>query len=304
MQSIIRFRRLGKQERRSLRNGLLFVSPFLIGFLVFVLYPFLASLYFSFTEYNVFQSPLWVGISNFKTLFTEDDLFKVSLYNTFYYAVFSIIASMIAGITIAIFLNSKIKGLSIYRTIYFLPSILPLVASSVLWVWLLNPLYGIVNIMLGWVGIKGPPWLGDPSWSKPALVIMSTWSSGQTIVILLAGLQGVPDFLYEAAEIDGANWWHKVRYITLPMLSPIIFFVLIIGMIGAFQYFTQAYVMTNGGPANSTLFYSLYLYRNAFMYFKMGYASALAWILFIIIFVCTFLTFKTSSWWVYYERKK
>ncbi len=286
------------------RLGLLFVSPWLIGFLAFTLYPFLASIYYSFTDYSVLTLPEFVGFSNYKTLFTDDPLFWKSLGNTFYFAAISIPLQFIVALGLAMLLNQKVKGLAIWRTIFYLPSIVPVVAASIVWLWLLNPQYGIINGLLYLIGIDGPGWITDPKWSKPSLIIMSLWGVGGSMIIYLAALQDVPAQLYEAAELDGAGSYHKFINITLPTISPVIFFQVIMGIIGALQYFTQAYVMTGGGPADSTLFYSLYLYNNAFKYFKMGYASAMAWILFIIILVLTLVLFRSSRGWVYYAGGK
>jgi len=292
-----------KLEARSQRNGMLFALPWFIGFFFFTLYPIVASIYYSFCEYNVLMPPKWTGFNNFIALFTQDHLFWISLYNTIYYTIFSLPIRIGIGVAIALFLNLKVKGMAVYRTIYYLPTIVPVVASSILWMWILNPQYGLLNALLEKVGISGPGWIADPKWSKPALILMSWWGVGGEVLIYLAALQDVPQQLYEAAELDGANWWQKTRHITIPMITPAIFFNLVMGLIGSFQYFTQAYIMTNGGPVNSTLFYSLYLYRNAFVYFKMGYASSMAWLLGVLILACTLLVFKSSTKWVYYGGK-
>ncbi|MBA7708694.1 Lactose transport system permease protein LacF [subsurface metagenome] len=254
------------------------------------------------TSYNVLNPPQFIGIDNYRVLFTDDPLFWKALYNTFYYAIFAIPLAILIGVSIALLLNLKVKGMPIYRTVYYLPAIVPVVGASIVWMWFLNPQYGVINGILDKIGISGPGWITDPKWSKPSLIIMSLWAIGGAILIYLAGLQDVPQSLYESAELDGANRVQKTIHITIPMITPSIFFNFIMGLIGAFQYFTQAYIMTDGGPADSTLFYSLYLYNNAFGYFKMGYASAMAWILFLIILACTLLVFKSSAKWVYYER--
>ncbi len=290
---------ISKRSKRNIRNGLLFVSPFLIGFACFVTYPIVASLYYSFCDFNIFQKPTWIGIENYKNM-VRDDLFVTSVYNTLYYTLLYIPFSLFFGIGMALLLNTKIKGLSIYRTIYYLPTLVPTIAASILWIQILDPTYGLINNILRFLGINGPGWIADPKWSKLSLVVMGFWGIGGSVIIYLAGLQDVPQQLYEAAELDGASNWQKVIYVTLPMISPIILFNLIMGIIGALQYFTQAYVMTNGGPANSTLFYSLYLYRNAFQFFNMGYASAMAWLLFIATLLCTLIVLKSSVKWVYY----
>jgi len=279
------------------------VSPFLIGFTCFIAYPILASLYYSFCDFNIFQESRWIGIENYRNML-KDDLFITSAYNTIYYTLLYIPFSLFFGIGMALLLNTKVKGLSIYRTIYYLPTLVPTVAASILWLQILDPTYGLINNILRIFGIYGPGWIADPRWAKPSLVIMGFWGIGGAVIIYLAGLQDVPQQLYEAAELDGASSWQKVIYITIPMISPIILFNLIIGIIGALQYFTQAYVMTSGGPANSTLFYSLYLFRNAFQFFRMGYASAMAWLLFITTLICTLVVLKSSARWVYYGGTK
>lgn len=288
---------------RNRRNGLLFISPWLIGFLCLTFYPFIASIYYSFCSYDVISSPVWIGWKNYRIMFTDDPLFWKALYNTLYFTIFATPLGLVISIGVALLLNTKVKGMAVYRTIYYLPAILPIVASSIVWLWLLNPQYGVINGILYNIGIEGPGWLADSKWSKPALILMSVWGVGQAVLIYLASLQGIPQVLYESAEIDGARWYHKMRYITLPLLTPAIFFNLIIGMIGALQYFTQAYIMTAGGPSDSTLFYSLYLYNNAFAYFKMGYASAQAWILFVLVLLVTLIVFRSSARWVYYGGK-
>jgi len=280
--------------------GLLFASPWFVNLCAFVLYPFFASLYYSLTQYNVFQPPRFVGLENYVVLLTEDKLFWLSLYNTLYYTVFAVGGGTILAIIIAMMLNMAVRFRSVYRTIYYLPTVTPAVANAVLWLFLFNPLYGAVNAALSIINLPTPSWFGDPRWAKPALVIMSYWSLGQAIVIYLASLQDVPREMLEASEIDGANWFRRTWHVTLPMISSVIFFNVVTGLIGSFQYFTEAYVMTQGGPADATLFYGLYLYNSAFRYFKMGYASALAWVLFIVIMAVTLLTFRVSSRRVYY----
>ncbi|MGQ9631614.1 MAG: carbohydrate ABC transporter permease [bacterium] len=294
--------RIGRNTLRNLRNGLLFISPWAIGYLCFILYPMVASLYYSLTDYDVVTPPFFIGFDNYKEMFFEDNLFWTSLYNTLYYAAFLIPLSLLTGITIAAILNMKVRGMALYRTVFYVPTIVPLVASSLLWVWILNPRLGIVNALLAKMGIQGPGWFADPRWSKPALIFMGMWFVGQPIVIYLAGLQDIPQDLYDAATVDGANGWQRFRNVTIPLLTPVIFFNLVMELIGTFQVFTRLYVInSSGGPLNSTLFYALYLYQNAFQYFKMGYASAMAWVLFIIIMVLTLIVFRTSRRWVYYR---
>ena len=296
-------RKIGRTTLRNLGLGLVFISPWLVGVLVFVIYPIFASLYYSLTEYSIVKAPKWVGLQNYRMLFTQDKLYFVSLKNTLYYAVFYIPLSTVMALGLALILNMKVKAMAFYRTVFYLPSIVPAVAGSMLWLWILNPQYGLVNEILRSAGLPVLGWLSSPQWSKPALIIMSLWGAGGGIVIFLAGLQDIPEHLYEAAELDGAGGYRKLINVTLPLLTPSIFFNLVIDLINAFQYFTSAYVMTGGtgGPMDSTLFYALLLYRNAFSYFKMGYASAMAWVLFLIVFVLTLLVFRSSSRWVYYE---
>jgi multiple sugar transport system permease protein len=294
---------MSKATKRNVTSGLLFVSPWIIGFIFLTLVPFVLSLYYSFTDYDVVAAPAWVGVLNYVRLF-QDPIFWKSIYNTMYYTIISVPLSIIFGVALALLLNLKIKGMAFYRTVFYLPSIVPIVASSILWLWLFDPQFGLVNGLLEAIGIPGPGWLVDPAWSKPALIVMGLWGVGSAMIIYLAGLQDIPNEMYESAELDGAVWWQKIVYITIPMLTPVIFFNLIMGLIGSFQYFTQAYIVTSGGPNDSTLFYSLYLYRNAFSYFHMGYASAMAWILFMIIMAATMIVFKSSARWVFYGGDK
>ncbi|HVU10301.1 MAG TPA: sugar ABC transporter permease [Phototrophicaceae bacterium] len=295
-------------RRRRFVTGMLFISPWIIGFFLFTLYPMLASLYYSFTEFHIHKTPQWIGFGNYIELF-GDKLFWTSLGNTMYLVVIGVPLTLLLSFICAVLLNFKVRGQSIYRVIFFMPSIVPTVATALLWIWILNPSSGIVNTLLAQFGIVGPNWFRDPNWSKPALIMMGLWGMGGTIVIYLSGLQDVPASLLEAAEIDGATWFQRLWHITIPMVSPITLFNLIIGVIGTFQYFAQAYVFGTavdtstialGAPLNSTLFYSVYLYQNGFIYLRMGYASAMAWILFIIIMICTLLLLRTSDRWTYY----
>ena len=293
---------LSKQERQKLRLGLAFISPWIVGFLVFTLYPIFSSLYYSFTDYGLFGSPTWVGIQNYVDLFTKDDKFFLSLYNTVFFFLLAMPASVVMAIFLAILLNSKLRGMTFFRSLFFLPTIVPAVASAALWMWILNPQWGLLNTSLRLVGVHGPPWLSTPDWAKPSLVLVALWTIGSEVIIYLAALQEIPRDYYEAALVDGANAIQRTRFITLPMITPVIFFHLVNGTIWAFQYFTEAYVMTGGGPANATLFYALYLYRNAFTSLKMGYASAQAWILFIVVMIATLIIVRSSKGWVYYEE--
>jgi multiple sugar transport system permease protein len=273
----------------------------LIGFAVFIVYPIAASLYYSFCAYDAIRPPHWVGLQNYQRLFMEDNLFWKALWNTLYLVVFGLPVGLAASLGIALLLNQRLKGIAFYRTLYYLPSITPVVATSILWLWLLNPEMGLVNVVLSRCGVGRPPaWLTDPFWSKPALILMGLWGAGGGMVLYLAALQDVPPSLYEAAAMDGANRLQQFRHVTLPMLSPVILFNLIMGLIGSFQYFTQAYVMTNGGPQDSTTFYALHLFNRAFLDFKMGYASAMAWVLFVLTLLCALVVFRTSARWVYY----
>ena len=293
-------RRMSRTARHDQWTGMLFALPAIIGLALFVVYPIAASVYFSFTSYSILQPPRWVGLENYRTLLTDDPLFYTTMFNTFVIAIFTIPLSVITAMVLAMLLNLKVRGQSFYRTIFYLPTIVPFVASSILWIWIYNPQYGILNTMLWYVGIQGPGWINDPVWAKPALIIMNLWTVGSWMVIYLAGLQDVPQELYEAAELDGATWWAKTRHLTVPFMSPYILFSVILMLIGIFQYFTQVAVMTNGGPADATRVFALYLYQNAFTYFKMGYASAMAWLEFIVVVVLTILIFRTSARRVYY----
>lgn len=293
----------GKQAK-ELAKGLAFASPWIVGFLVFTAYAIAASLYLSFCRYDILSPPQWIGLKNYSRLLLDDEVFRKSLWSTMYMVVFGLPVGLVASLAVALLLNAKVKGIAIYRTIFYVPSLVPAVALATLWMWLFNTDIGLINVLLRKVGIAGPGWLTDPLWSKPALILMGLWGAGGSAIIYLAGLQGIPDHLYEAADLDGAGVLSKFRHVTLPMLSPVIFFNLIMGLIGSFQYFTQVYIMTGGGPQDSTLFYALYLFNRAFMDLKMGYASAMAWILFVITLVCTLIVFKTSAKWVYYEGEK
>src|SRR5690554_4924486 len=270
----MRTQRMTKRQRRDLWLGLAFVSPWLIGFLVLTLYPVAASLYYSFTDYNVVSAPRWIGWRNYTDL-VADPLFGTTLYNTMFLAIIGIPFSLILSLLIALLLNTKVRLQGIFRTVYFLPSIVPAVAAALLWRWFLNPDYGPVNEFLWQLGINGPGWLADPVWSKPALILASLWGVGGSMVIYLAGLQNVPTVLYEAADLDGASLWQRFRFVTLPMHSPVILVNLIMGIITSFQASTNIYIMTGGSRSNSTLVNTPYPYQNAFQFFRMGYASAM-----------------------------
>lgn len=288
---------------REARWGLFFVTPWVIGFLIFTLGPVVASLGLSFMDYELISAPTWRGLGNYVELLTKDRLFGLSLYNTVYYTLFSVPLGLMAAFLLALLLNVKLPGMNIYRTVFYLPAVTSGVAVSLLWIWLFNPQFGLINYLLRSIGLPGPGWLVDEAWAKPAFILMSVWGVGGTAVIFLAGLQGVPRSLYEAAEIDGANTWQRFRHVTIPMMTPVIFFNMIVGIIGSFQVFTSAYVMTQGGPRESTLFYVLYLFRQGFKLLRMGYAASMAWILFIIIIILTLVQIRLSTRWVYYESE-
>jgi multiple sugar transport system permease protein len=284
--------------RKNLTTGLLFISPWIIGFLFFTAYPLISSFYYSLTDYDIINAPVFVGLENYKTLFTGDDMFYKVLKNTFFMIFIGLTIITICTIFISILLNNKkVKGMAFFRVIFFIPTLVPFVILSILWVWVLQPDSGVVNTILSWFGIEGPGWFSSPDWAKPSFLLMGLWSAGRSIRIYLAGLQGIPDSLYEAASIDGANSLQKTFFITLPMLLPVIVFNVITGIIGTFQSFAESFIITQGGPDGSTMFYSLYLYQNAFQYAKMGYASAMAWILLLIALFFTLILFKISNRW-------
>ncbi len=280
-----------------------FVAPAVLGFLLWQLIPIAASLIISFTDSTIIGETNWIGFQNYRQMFTSDQLFRQSLTVTFYYAIFSVPLRTVAAFFLAVLLNQKIHARPVFRTIVYLPSILPTIASSVLWIWLFNPNFGLLNAMLKPLGFGKLQWIYSTETVIPSLILMSLWDVGPMMIIFLAGLQSVPRFLYEAAEIDGASKWHKLIHITVPVVSPAILFNLILGLINALQTFAQPYVMTQGGPNNSSLLYVLYLYRKAFDQFEMGYASALAWVMFLVIAGLSYLVFRSSPHWVYYDGK-
>ncbi len=290
-------------ERTNLRNGLAFAAPWLIGLSVFMLYPVAASLFYSLCDYSVLQSPIWTGTENYRRMW-HDRVFWISLKNTLFFAALSLPLGMIVSLSLALLLNQEVRGLPVFRTIFYLPSVVPVAASAVLWLWIFNGQFGILNALLRPVfGNATPTWLADPRWAKPALVLMSLWGVGNSMVIYLAGLQSVPKELYEAAEIDGAGAWRRFWHVTLPMISPVIYFNLIMGIIGSLQVFTTVFVMTgsaDGNPARSTLFYALYLFSTAFYDLRMGYASALAWVMFVLIVMLTIAATKLMERRVHY----
>jgi multiple sugar transport system permease protein len=287
---------------RRLLTGLAFVSPWLIGFSVFQLYPILASLYYSFCDFSVLEPAQFIGPANYVEL-AGDEVFHKALVNTFYYAAIALPLGILLALSIAMLLNTGVGGMTVYRTIYFLPSLIPTVAMAILWLWIFNGEHGILNYVLSLVGVSGPGWLSSPQWSKPALILLSLWGVGHAMVIYLAGLQDVPQHLYEAADLDGATWWHKIRHVTLPMLSPVILFNLIIAIIGTFQFFAIPFIMAPGGqPARSAYFLAVNLYDSAFAYLRMGYASAMAWVLFLVVLVLSLVALRVSERHVHYSE--
>jgi len=289
-----------KGERQKLKTGLMFVSPWIIGFLVFTLFPIGASLYYSFCDYDILTEPLWIGTLNYQELFT-DELFWKTLYNTLYFAAVSIPLGLVFSLLVAVLLNQAVKYKSLFRLLYYLPSLVPMVAGAMIWLWVYNGKYGLLNYGLSLIGIDGPLWLTDATWTKPALIFMGLWGIGNTMVIYLAALQDVPIQLYESAEIDGAGFWVKLRHITIPLISPVIYFNMVMGIIGSLQVFAVPYIMMrDGGPDKSALFYAVYLFENAFRYNRMGYACAMAWILFILIVVLTWFATKATRKHIHY----
>ncbi len=290
-------------KKRQVILAMLFLSPWILGFLIFGLYPMGMSFYYSLCRYDVLRIPQYVGFENYKELFFYDTYFWQSIWNTLYYTILRTPLSIIGSLILAVLVNNALKGMRIFRTIYFVPSIVTGVSLSVLWLWMLNPQFGLVNIVLGFFGIPGPLWIKSPDWSKPAMVLMGLWAiGGGRMLVFLAALQGIPKNLYESVEIDGGGWWSKFKNITVPLLSPVIFLWTILDVIFSLQVFTEAYVMTKGGPLNSTMFFNLYLYFKAFDDYSMGYASALAWVLLIITLLITLLQFKLSKRWVHYDK--
>ena len=289
-----------KGEQQKLKSGLLFVSPWIIGFLVFTLFPVGASLYYSFCDYDILTEPIWIGNLNYQELLT-DELFWKTLYNTVYFAAISIPLGLVFSLLVAVLLNQAVKYKSLFRLLYYLPSLVPLVAGAMIWLWVYNGKYGLLNYGLSLIGIDGPLWLTDATWTKPALIVMGLWGIGNTMVIYLAALQDVPIQLYESAEIDGAGFWVKLRHITIPLISPVIYFNMVMAIIGSLQVFAVPYIMMrDGGPDKSALFYAVYLFENAFRYNRMGYACAMAWILFILIVVLTWFATKATRKHIHY----
>jgi multiple sugar transport system permease protein len=297
-----------RRQWREFWAGVVFASPYIFGVLAFIAYPMVATLYYSFTRYNIPLAPEWIGLQNYADLFLQDRFFPKALWNSLYLTVIGIPAQLVFALFCALLLDLKIRGQAIWRTIYVLPTLMPAVVLALLWNWILNPQLGLVNNFLKQYGIRGPLWFASADWSKPSIIIMQLWAVGFMTILYLAALQAVPQELYEAAEIDGAGPNRRFWSITLPLISPVTLFQLITGIIWSLQYFTQAYIIssmaggdTPGAPQGSLLFYNLYLYVQAFEYLQMGYASALAWILFVIIALVTWFVLRSSGRWTYYD---
>jgi multiple sugar transport system permease protein len=293
-------RRLGIQ-RVEARWGVLLAMPAMLGYVIFVIGPIIASFVIGLTDWKIGSDPAFVGLANYQHMFTKDELFGKSLFTTAYYTLGAVPLGLILAFGVAMLLNQRVRGKSVFRTIFYLPVLVPTVANNILWLWLFNPEFGLLNLGLRGVGLPGSQWIYDEASVIPSLILMSAWGFGNAAVIFLAGLQGVPTHLYEAVEVDGGNAWHKLRYVTIPMMTPTIFFNLVLGLIGTFQVFNEAYVMTGGGPSDASLFYVFYIYRTAFSQSNLGYASALAWALFVIVLIVTLLVFRSARSWVYYE---
>jgi multiple sugar transport system permease protein len=291
---------LTASQRRNQIMGLLFVSPWLLGFLLWTFYPLVSSFYYSLTRYDLLREPIFIGLENYSEIFTRDPLFGKVTYNTLYYVGLSAPLGVAAAFLMASLLNTEIKGRSVFRAIFFFPAIIPAFVTAVVWQFLVNVQYGAINGTLQGLGLPVIPFIANPDYAKPTLILIHIWAQGNAIVIFLATLQEVPRSLYEAATVDGANAWHKFWNVTIPMTTPVILFNLVIGLIYGFQNFTLPWLLTAGGPNNATELYTIFLYRNAFQYLRMGKASALAWILFVVIVVFTILLFRSSNRWVYY----
>jgi multiple sugar transport system permease protein len=288
-------------ERMEQRWGLLLGLPAMLGFIIFTIGPMVASGWISLTDWNIYGDASFVGLDNYREMLTEDPLFFKSLWVTLYYTFASVPLLLLVAFAAALLLNADVRGKAIFRTIFYLPVLVPLIANTILWTWLFNPDFGLFNTSLEQLGLPTSMWLYDERTVIPSLILMAVWGFGNATVIFLAGLQGVPAHLYEAVEVDGGGLLDKLRHVTIPMMTPTIFFNLVLGMIGSFQAFAEAYAMTNGGPNNASLFYVFYLYRTAFTESRMGYASALSWVLFLVILLFTVLIFRSARSWVYYE---
>ncbi|WP_338552134.1 sugar ABC transporter permease [Paenibacillus sp. KS-LC4] len=290
-----------KDNRITHLAGYVFISPWLLGFLLLTLWPIAQSFYLSFTEYSLLEAPEWIGMDNYVSIFTNDSTFTTSLKVTFMFVLFSVPLKLFFSLMVAMALNKSLRGMNIYRTAIYFPSLIGgSIAVAALWRNMFS-LDGYVNQVLGWFGIQGVAWISNPDTSLATLILLNTWQFGSTMVIFLAGLKQIPQELYESASVDGAGKTRKFISITLPMLSPVMFFNLVLGIIGSFQTFTSAYIITKGGPINSTYMYAMFLYEKAFKHYQMGYASALAWILLVIVALLTIINFAASRYWVFYE---
>jgi multiple sugar transport system permease protein len=297
---------MSSRDRSSLVTGLLFVSPWIIGFLVFTVFPLVYSFYISLTRYDLIRDPVFIGAANYTELFTRDAQFWKVVYNTIYYVLISVPLSLGFSFLVANLLNTRVAGRSFFRAVMYIPAIVPGICAAMVWLFLLNIQYGAINGLLQAWGLPAIPFLSNPELTKPSLILVAVWATGNAVVVFLAGLQDVPRSLYEAATVDGANGWQQFRNVTIPMSTPVILFNLVIGFIGAFQEFTSAYLIfgTGGGPLNSALLYSPFLYQNAFQFLRMGKASALAWLLFVVVVIGTMILFRSSARWVYYGGEK
>lgn len=289
---LVAFRRAGL--------GYVFILPWLITFLAFDAAPTVAAFYFSLTDYSVLQPGAWIGLDNYVQMFTRDNRYWVSVGDTLYYTIFAVPLGILVALALALLLNRPVVGNGLFRSLFYLPSVVPSVAAAIVWLWIFDPLHGILNYALVLAGLPPVHWLSSPDLAKPSLILMSLWSTGGTMVIFLAGLQGIPPELYQAAAIDGANRWCSFVHVTVPLLTPTIFFSLVIGIIGSFQVFNAAFIMTAGGPLDATLFYMLAIYNYAFQFFKMGYASAMSVVLFVAVMLLTLVIFFSGRFWVHY----
>jgi multiple sugar transport system permease protein len=281
--------------------GLLLISPWLVGFLAFTAGPIVVSFLLSLAKWDILSPPTFIGLANFQQIL-HDPLFSKAVYNTLVYTVVNVPLSLAGSLSLALILNRRVPGVSVFRTLFYLPELTPVVAASLIWAWILNTHFGIVNYFLSKLSLPPVPWLESTKWALASLILINLWTvGGSRMLIFLAGLQGVPEELYEAAALDGASAWIRLLHVTLPMISPVIFFNFLLGIIGSFQVFTPAYVITNGGPADSTLVYVLYVYRNAFQYFRMGYASAMAWVMLLVLLGFAWMQLRLMQRWVYYE---
>lgn len=297
-------------KRRQTLLGLAFASPFILGALVFIAYPVLASAWYSFTDFNLFQDPKFVGLENYQHMFVDTTFWK-SLGNTLYLTLLGVPLTIVISLAGAHFLNMPIRGQPLYRALVYLPTIVPVVVGGYLWRWLLNSQYGFVNYFLELLHLPQPEWLEQPDWGKPAILMMCLWTIGGTMIIYLAAIKDVPEELYEAAQLDGAGWFSRFRYVTWPTVSPVTLFQVIVTMIAYLQIFTQPYLLTqtrlnaaSGGPGESMISYAMYLFQNAFVFLEMGYASAMAWVLFLVTLAITLVLLKTSRRWVHYDSER